>query len=89
MVAVTTTSVTQTGPNSGIKRVVIRTDSNCDTAFTLNASLVAYGGFGKLFHVYCNDDTGAVKPITYSALAVTLGTWSTAPGVYTIILEGL
>ena len=87
MTAVTATSVTQEAPNCGIKRVLIRTDANAATGYTIDASTAANGGFAKLYSVYVNDDTGAVKIATWSSLVVTLGTIST--GIHTVILEGV
>ena len=84
MTAVTVSTALQSTPNAGVKRVVLRTDANCATGFTLAAGDY---GFSDLYATYLCDDAGAVKIATWSALVVTIGTVST--GVHTLILEGI
>jgi hypothetical protein len=77
----------QIAPNAGIKVVVIRTDANAATGYTIDASTAANGGFADVYATYCCDDLGAVKVATFSALAITLGTIST--GIHTVIIWGV
>ena len=83
MTAIVPTSTTQSLPNPGVKRVIIRTDSAAATGHTYDATDV----FTDIWATYLCDDTGAVKIATWSTLTVTLGTIST--GVHTLIIEGI
>jgi hypothetical protein len=87
MTAVTVSEMRQVAPNAGAKKVILRTDANCATGYTVDASTAANGAFTELWSCYICDNTGAVKIATWSSLTVTVGTIST--GIHTIILEGV
>lgn len=77
----------QVTPNAGLKIVCLRTDANCATGYTIDASTAANGLFSKIYSVYINDDAGAVKIASWSSLVITLGTLST--GIHTVIIHGV
>lgn len=77
----------QVTPNAGAKSVVLRTDANAATGYTIDASAAANGGFYKIYRVYVCDDTGVVKTATWSGTTITLGTIST--GIHTVEILGV
>jgi len=83
MTAVVQSDTRQLAPVSGIKEVIILSDSACDTGHTIDAS--SY--FSTIYSVYVCDSTGVVKEATFSGTDITMGSLTT--GVHCIRILGI
>lgn len=83
MTAITVSSLRQLAPVSGVKEIIILTDSACATDFTFDAT----NYFSTIWGNYISDSTGVVKTATFSSLTVTVGTVST--GVHCLRIWGV